>query len=114
MAKNNPLQQAMIVSLVRKSQLLSEEKKVIVLAKIPTMSTAKLQELQELIGGEERVLLHPKDLQLEEVLATADEQTLRAMNTLIDYSLDELHKAEKIAGEDQDFYDADTLLRSIT
>ncbi len=103
----------MIVSLVRKSQLLSAEKKEVLLAKIPTMSAAQLQALQELIGEEERVLLHPKDLQLEEVLATADVQTLRAMNALIDHSLEELHNAEKIAGEDQDSHDADNLLRAI-
>ncbi len=113
MAKNNPLQQAIIVSLVRKSQLLTEEKKAVLLAKIPTLSAAELQALQELIGGEERVLLHPRDLQLEEVLATADVQTLHAMNGLIDHSLEELHSAEKIAGEDQDSKDADNLLRAI-
>ncbi|TSC59790.1 MAG: hypothetical protein Greene041662_361 [Candidatus Peregrinibacteria bacterium Greene0416_62] len=111
--KNNPLQRAVIISLLRNSLLLNEEKKNALIAKIPSMSDVQLRELQELIGGEEKVLLHPKDLGLEEVLATADTETLCAMNALIETSMGELHASEQIAGEDQDAKDADAILDSL-
>ena len=112
--KNNPLQQAVILSLVRKSLLLSEDKKAVLVANIPEMTPKQLWELQELIGSEEKVLLHPKDLGLEEVLATADDKTRKQMNTLIEESMKELQRAEKIAGEDQDAADAVSLLKTLS
>jgi hypothetical protein len=112
--KNNPLQRAVITSLVQKSLLLTKEKKAVLLKKLPKMTDAHLEELQQLIGNEENVLLHPKDLGLEEVLATADDTARTEMNILIDSSVRELQRAEKTAGEDQDAADADTLLKTLT
>ncbi len=84
------------------------------MSRIPTMSPQLLWELQELIGAEENVLLHPRDLGLDEVLATADEETLREMDALIDRSMEELQRAEKIAGENQDADDAAALLKTLS
>ncbi len=112
--KNLPLQQAVIASLVQKSVLLTEEKKKTILAKLPTMTWEQLEELQKLIGGEEKVVLHPKELGVEELLKTGDKKILKPLGILLDDSIRQLQKVEQKAGEAMDAANVNAILADLS
>jgi len=108
------LQQALLRALLEKSALLDEPRRKCLLEQLPLMAEHQLNELQKLVGGEEEILLHPRDLDIEELLETADQKTLSALDALLDASLKTLRASEKTASEDQDAVEAESILRKLS
>jgi hypothetical protein len=112
--KNKPLQRAMILSLIRKSIVLSEEKKMQLLNLIPTLSSESIEELQQLIGKEERVILHPKHLGIQELIETGDAATVLLLKDLLKTSMKQLHTIEQSASQALDEHHINLLLKQLS
>ncbi len=112
--KNSPLQLAVITSLIQKSLLLTDQKKKALLQKLPSLTPSQIEEVQTLIGQEEQIVLHPKELGLEEILNVADARGLKELNGLLETSLEALRRVEQKSGEEMDTQNAEAILRNLS
>ena len=112
--KNNQLQRAVILSLIQHSLLLSDDVKKTLVRKLPRLTLDQLEELQRLIGKEESILLHPRELGLEEVLKAADADGLKQLNGLLESSIHALGEVEQQTSEATDAQNAQHILDQLS